>query len=460
MDNQMLTEQDEGRGLVKTYWQDVRERVAKVEPTFAKLVDELDPGKEFPLFLAYYPYGSIIGQQEFFFPRVQGPNYSIFSDNTPQDIVKHLGYGIGSAPFGIILGKTIEAFIDFRDKKLTTPYKIFTPGTFAPFARILSTKNKNPRVYSPNGVLAWSAGARSTFMLPKISSVDCHRNLQKDFNISASAPRGLYDHWEIFGAIANSSVTNSDWRCCMLFFSESWIKHIINSTAWFKIKNHLYETAWGYSEYQRNSFYFSTIFSMIQEDNNLKPNPYLVDTIKHLFTSMLGVSASYSRTTSDSLLPYQDIQKAFIESYGLKKYQPCIIQPNHFNFERDTHSVYYSLQYPSTYTFSPKSRTSSTTILEIRELKYLMDIFIDKFKQEDSIVSDTIMHQLTQNVEINYFHNKKDSLGIIQHSSNIKALDKNFYSPYNDEMQFPSDAPFLRGCISINRKPSIRPESC
>lgn len=33
------------KGLVKVYWTDVRKRVAKVEPTFAKIVDELDPDK-------------------------------------------------------------------------------------------------------------------------------------------------------------------------------------------------------------------------------------------------------------------------------------------------------------------------------------------------------------------------------------------------------------------------------
>ncbi len=46
-------------GLVKVYWQDVRERVATVEPVFTSIVDTISPGRDFPLFLAYYPYGAI-----------------------------------------------------------------------------------------------------------------------------------------------------------------------------------------------------------------------------------------------------------------------------------------------------------------------------------------------------------------------------------------------------------------
>jgi len=61
----MVTEVDERNGLVKVYWENVRERVALVEPTFAKIVDELAPGKEFPLYLAYYPYGMPSGELSF-----------------------------------------------------------------------------------------------------------------------------------------------------------------------------------------------------------------------------------------------------------------------------------------------------------------------------------------------------------------------------------------------------------
>ena len=90
----MLTEQDEGHGLVKVYWQDVRERVAKVELTFAKLVDELNPGKEFPLFLAYYPYGTPIADDVSILPKINGDIYYLNDPNAPEDVKKHLSYAM------------------------------------------------------------------------------------------------------------------------------------------------------------------------------------------------------------------------------------------------------------------------------------------------------------------------------------------------------------------------------
>lgn len=55
----MFTAQDERKGLVRVYWKDVRDRVSNVEPHFTQLVDELNPDKSFPLYLAYYPYGAV-----------------------------------------------------------------------------------------------------------------------------------------------------------------------------------------------------------------------------------------------------------------------------------------------------------------------------------------------------------------------------------------------------------------
>ena len=54
-----MTHIDNKKGMIKTYWADIRNRVAKVEPTFTKLVDDISPDKSFNIYLAYYPYGAI-----------------------------------------------------------------------------------------------------------------------------------------------------------------------------------------------------------------------------------------------------------------------------------------------------------------------------------------------------------------------------------------------------------------
>lgn len=451
----MITEIDEGKGLIKTYWSKVRNRIAKVEPVFANIVDELDPDKNFPLYLAYYPYGVIEGDTKSpILPKLDSGFYRLDDVSAPKDVIKHLGYGKNSAPLGMLLDKCFEVFIDLKDENITIPWMIYTPGSIFPFSRILSKKK---RVYAPNGVLTSSSGARSVFMLPNIGCSTNHINLQRDFNIQNSPPKSLYEHWFIFKKIANSHVVNCNWRSCIIFFSEQWIKKLHNDPGWYKLKLYLHELAWHSFEYERSRIYYDFVFSVIQKKRNLKPNPYLVDTAKHLFMTALGAVPGYTPTHNDDLLPMDLLQKTFVESYGLKKYYPTIMQPWHFELEKDNDPIYYSLQNPTTLIFSPKSRKISSTLFELRELEHIMRIFIDALSNEDELCADTIINTIAKTVEFSYFHNKSDRHKIIKTSSEISKTDKRFSlidSKYKiPNATFASDSPFVRGCVRIKVKP-------
>ncbi len=178
----MLTEVDEGRGLVKVYWSDIRARVAKVEPSFASIVDEINPDSSFPIFLAYYTYGELIGDNHSpLLPKVDGGYYTLFDPDAPKDVLQHLGYGKGSLPLGMILDKNFEFFIDLKDKGISIPWSVHSPGKFISFARNLS--NKSRHIYAPNGILSTSSGSRSAFMLPNIGCIVLHSSLRRDFNV-------------------------------------------------------------------------------------------------------------------------------------------------------------------------------------------------------------------------------------------------------------------------------------
>lgn len=283
----MISEIDEGNGLVKLYWSDVRKRVASVEPAFAKIVDELNPDKTFPIYLAYYPYGAVIADiKEPFFYNSNGEVFGLDHKNAPKDLVKHLGYGIDSLPLGMLLEKNLEWFIDLKDEYMSIPWVIYTPGTFFPFSRVLSKKNN--RIYVPNNVLTITSGARSAFMLPNIGCATNHINLQRDYNVQNPPPKSLYEHWPIFKEILESGLVNCKWRSCLMFFSEKWVHKLHNDNAWLKLKMYFHELAWQNTEYSRNKTYYDIAFSVIQKKRNLKPNPYLVDTARHLFTVALG----------------------------------------------------------------------------------------------------------------------------------------------------------------------------
>lgn len=214
------------------------------------------------------------------------------------------------------------------------------------------------------------------------------------------------------------------------------------------------ELAWYRFDYKRNQYSYDMIFSMIKKKRNLKPNPYLADTAKHLFTIALGEAAGYVPALNDDALPTQLIQKAFVESYGLKKYLPTIMTPSHFNFETATSPIYYSLQNLSAQVFSPKSREVSSTLSEMRELEYIVRIFIEELSEQNSPCADTVIHQVAKNIRFQYYHNKTDRHRTIKSTLDIAKTDKRF-SQINklykkQDAVFASDAPFVRGCISIS----------
>ena len=450
----MSSEVDEGKGLVKCYWKDVREQVAKVEPRFAALVDEIDPGEKFPVYKAYYPYGMSIGNaQTGFIPKVDGGYYELDDPAAPADIKKHLGYGADSLPLGMVLEKQFEYYVNIPDQRISIPWRISHPGMIFPLARILNTKN---RIYAPNAVLLGTSGARSVFMLPNIGCATQHSNLQRDFNVKSSPPKNLGEQWKVFKEIFDSQVIPSNWNCCILYFAESWVEHILHKQKWQNIKLYLYEDAWGKSEYHRNKVYYDIIFSIIQRDRNLKPNPYLADTAQHIITTALGDAPAYIPAINDEACPIDIIQQAYVESYGLKKYLPNIMQPAQYTFELDNNPIYYSLQYPSTYIFSPKSRQMSSTLYDLREVEHILDIFTKEVSHNEGLAFNTVLNSLSKILQFSYFHNKIDRHGIIQASTEIPKFDPRFLNidpKYKIQgAKFAADGPFVRGCVGMMTK--------
>ena len=448
----MFTTVDEKRGLVKTDWASVRARVAKVEPKFAKLVDEISPDKHFPVWLAYYRWGDLKGDTKSpFLPTVAGGLYRLTDSTTPKEVDKHLGYGKTHSPMGMVLEKTFEFFVDRKDEKVTIPSRVYNPGSILSFIRNLGRHHK--RVYSPNGVFSIMAGCRSTFMLPNIGSMTQHVHLQSDYNVQAPPAKHLYDHWQVFKEIVRGESCNDSWRSCMLFFSEAWIQHLHRDSAWSALKLYVQDLAWEHFEYERCSVYYDVIYSLIQKQRNLKPNPYLVDTARHLIAIMLGAAPGFSPTYNEESLPTAVLTKAFTESYGMQKYHAQFMQPTTFVFEQDKHLIYYSLQYPSSFGFSPKARKVFSTLFEIRELAHIMKIFMHEFGSTDGICRDTVFRDMANSVSLHYFHNASDPHRVIKQSSTMPQFDARFnVSNQIEGATFAADGPFVRGCIGIRAK--------
>jgi len=85
-----------------------------------------------------------------------------------------------------------------------------------------------------------------------------------------------------------------------------------------------------------------------------------------------------------------------------------------------------------------------------------MKVFQEELSIENSICSDTVISEITQNIDFRYFHNESDRHRVIRPSSEIEHEDQR-YARVNKKLKikgasFASDAKFLRGCIGINAK--------
>jgi len=451
-----LSSVDEGKGIVKVYWEDIREEVKKVEPDFAMLVDRLSPDEKFPLYKSYYPYGECFGDTRgLYLPCQDSGVFRLSDDDIPPDLVKDLGYGKNSLPMGMVLDKIFEWFVDLEheDSKLsrTIPWVIYRPGMFFPVLRVL--RRKNQRAYAPSNILSGTSGARSVFMLPHIGRVLNHSFVQRDYNIHLPAPKFLYEHWALFKEILNSPAIACNWRASVIYFSEKWVQKLHHDKAWSDIKVYLNETAWQKYQYERNKIYYDLTFSAIQRRCR-RPDPYLADMASHIFAVALGASPGFVPATNEDYLPLNILQKVYIDSYKLENYWPSIMQPMHFMFETDPFPVYYSLQTQATNMFAPKSRNEASTLAQMRSMWDILKIYQRELAKDETWCSDTVLGKVARSVDFNLYHNKPDAHDVIKLSTEIPEYDPRF-PPKDKELRlknatFEYGGPFARGCVAIS----------
>lgn len=438
--------------IKKIYWADIRQSIAKLDLQFTNIIDELSPGESFPLFRVKYPYGSIIADTTCaYLPNENGqskPFDEVIANDTS---LSSLAYGNDCLPMAMVLEKQLENFIDLKQNCTSIPRLIYKPGSFFPFATILGREGKHN--YSPNGLLVITSGARSACMLPNIGCVTNHLYLQRDYRIEEKAPKSLYQHWSVFRAIANSKNAISEWYSTILYFSDSWVKAIQTDQKWLSLKNYFLELAWDQFEFDRNRIYYDIAYSLMLQKRNLRPNPYLTDTARHLFVIACGSTPGFAPAQDEEALPLSLLQKAFSETYQLKKYLPTILQPMNYNLDENCLPVYYSLQLPSTHMFSPKSRRTSSTLFEMRELEHVVKIFAHELMNNTNVCSDTILNRVARTVSFQYFHNEPDPQEIVNDTSYIEKLDSRFTNMnyQNCPGSFAVDSRFLRGCIRISK---------
>jgi hypothetical protein len=435
--------------IIKITWDTIRQEVAAVNPVFAKLIDDLSPGKEFCLYKVSYPFGAtVLSRGLFHLPLDSGEIVPITDPRISEEFRSEFAYAKTALPLGIALKNAYELFIDMP--QYTLPIVAVSPGSiFALWKQLEASPT-----FHPTSIFNIFAGARSLFMLPNIGNFMSHKNLARDFNISSKqSPAELLDHWQIFKSIAEHE--KCDWRLELLLVPGNWLEKAMTDPAWSKLYLFLLEQAWTTSSYERNQIFYEFALSCIQANRNLKPNPYLLDTVRHLLSITLGATPGFKPATDELMAPISLIQRAYVESYRLKEQAPILLQPAHFNIhDPSSSSVYYSLQFPTTISFSPRSRQFTNTLYDLRELKHIIDIMMQEISARKVYLEDTIMDMIPQQVQYDFFHIKADPIEGILPTIDMVAKDpdllKMLYAKSSKE--YSGTGSFVRGCMRIGHK--------
>jgi hypothetical protein len=428
-------------------WTEVREEFYRKNPELGKIIDDLSPSKEYTLFKAKYPYGSeILKAGELNLPINRGL-VSIRSNQLNSKIHEKLAYNLNSNPVSMILKNSAEIFMVLENNTIPL-YGLVKPGKVFGTWRVL-----NPHT-SHNPAFIWdmTAGARSVFMMPKISEQMRHNRLRREFDMAVETPKSLLDHWEIFRALANSERFGEAWETEILFFSKIWFDKL-DDEKWLKFKCYLLESAWSGSEFLRNQFIWNVAFSLIQKYRNIKPNPYIADTVKHLLGMGIGSLPGFSPSIDDSAAPVKRLQEIYVNIYQLA-YAPVIMEPHNLSLNV-SRPIYYSLAYPTTMEFSPKSRLDSSKISDVYEIKSLLAKYIAELSENDLNLAHTPISDLAKMVQYDFFHTDNEQYPSIKSSKLIPKEDSYFQKiPYGSDKEFPENSSFIKGCIRITKKSS------
>lgn len=438
--------------MQKVFWRDVSKDVHKISPELAKIIDEIDPGKDYPLYKASYPYGSLIVKEGVcFYPNQDGKLVTLEDESLPADVKKALGYAESMFPAGIVLQNSIELSIP-TTKRIILFKNLFTSGyIFALWGELEKHSS-----FHPHQLFDITSGARSIFFLPRISDAFRHRRLCQEFDFRLPPPTDLLSQWEVFKTIVKHPEAKCDWHSTLFYFSGKWLEKIrSDDKKWLLLSRYLFRFSWQNTSFLRNKILYDFVFSRIQETRNLRPNPYVADMVKHLFMMGIGALPGFAPALDNIGAPVNILQKIFLEVYRLDShYAPTILHPHWFSPEKPSSPIYYSLVMPTSLEFSPRCRKDHYALVDLRELAHLSKIYLEEIPKDYLKISNTLFAEIVNKIKFDYYHDGFDRDKFAQLTSMMPLSDPTLiYCPAGfDNKAFPVKAPFVRGCVKISLK--------
>ncbi len=429
--------------LTTVIWSKVRADVHKVNPGLAKEIDDIDPSEVYKLLKVCYPFGTdILKSGNLQIPNAAGELVSVHDVSIDNKIKSALTYA-PTMPLGVVLNNTLEMY--WEEENNIIVWKMMPPGRIFGLWGLMQEPGTSAQSFRMWKI---SAGSKSLIVLPKISDALNYKRLKKEFGLDAVMPNNLLDQRHLLREIIESSQFNSPWHAELLFFTAPWYKKVRDGS-WEKLELYLLKSAWKHTAYLRDEEIFNFVFSRALADKNLKPNPYLTDTVKHIYGIARGCVPGFTVATDDTAAPIRRLEQIFAEVYQ-HKFVPTFMHLGYFDPTNPLNPVYYSLEVPTLFDFSPKSRKAANKINDLREVKHIQTA-IKKFIQENKeSLENTPVYDVATKVRYNYYHSENDIFHEVENTNNLIELDENMKrSMQTYGKPICTSSPFLRGCVRI-----------
>lgn len=387
-------------------WRDIAEKVRSANQPLADLIDEIDPPLDWKIVKVCYAFGDELLQKgELFLPNRRGELVGINQPEFNAELYNLLNYQ--SMPVGLTLKSTMELFITHLDKVF--PYNITQPGRVFGLWGGLDTE-----ISSFHGKI-WNmvAGCRSIFLLPKIADKIALSRMNREFKSSFQVPRSLWEHFDLFKQLCSHK--DDPWYLEVIFFDKNWIR--IDSEKQKKLRLFFLNMGWKSTMILRDSVIFDFVYSSAQAAKNIRIDPYLADTVKHLYGIGKKSYPGFIFAESDFCAPTSFIQKIFNDVYALE-YSPTIMHLDYLN-SNDSKSLFYSLNLPTLLEFSPRSRENSTNINSLYYIQLSIERLRNYILTADLNLAGQEIYKWARELKYNFYHSNPQNDQEIQSTSKL-----------------------------------------
>lgn len=421
-----------------TTWKDCAEQVKRVNPELYNIIANIDPNDSFRLYVGEYPYGCHILKRGKFHIPIRGHGMvPINHPSVPKRIRSDLSYNVETNPVSLVLQNSFEIYLGQWDAP--SPLMLVEEGALFSISRVVVS---NP--HHPAFIWNISAGARSLFMLAKISQVRKYQRLCKEFCINATPPQNNSEHWHIFKKLIHANASNQ-WNAQLLHFSKKWFEYL-DDPAWIDFKVYLLERFAKAFDSIGNQYMWDLVFSYFLKRNKIRPSLYTTNMVKHLFEVGIGIVPGSANATDNTKAPITFLKTIFNSIYNLN-YEPDIITPTYFNLYDKSSIVYASIN-SSSLIDTPNKRDNSSLLSDLYDCTWLLNKYIKDLQGGDYNINNTPFHDFVSSISVRGFHPQGDKYSNLYTTENIIDNDSSFS---NQHRKKPTaiNSQFFKGCFQF-----------